>query len=141
MEQTSVLLQAAYKTAKMGSQAISTILPKIENKEMKDILLSQLSRYDDLADRSSAELIKLGEKAKEHMLAEAMADLMVQLKASMNPDPSKHAEMLINGATMGVIELYRAKNASPSAAPISHTIATDLNALVLDTVERMKSFL
>ncbi len=141
MDQTEKLLQTTYKTARMGAQAIGAILPKTDNRNMRNILVDKLSQYDDISDRASEELVRRGEEAKENPITEKMTDLMVQMKAGMNQDPSHLAEMLINGATMGIIDAEKAKNTAPGAEPVSHQLAGEVSGLCHKMIDEMKPFL
>ena len=141
MDQSEIILQAAYKTARMGAQTISTVLPKTMDQKMRGQMISHLSRFDELSDRASEEMIRLGSEVKENSASEKMADFMVALKAAMNREATNLAEMMMNGAVMGVIELNRARNENPSANPSAHQVAKDLEALCETVIQDMKAYL
>jgi len=141
MDQSEIVLQAAYKTARMGSQTISTVLPKTMDQKMRGQLISHLSRFDELSDRASEEMLRLGSEAKENTASEKMADFMVAIKAAMNRESTNLAEMMINGAVMGVVELTRARNENPSANPTAHHVAKELENLCETVVQDMKAYL
>ena len=141
MDQSEIILQAAYKTARMGAQTISTVLPKTMDQKMRGQMISHLSRFDELSDRASEEMIRLGSEVKENSASEKMADFMVALKAAMNREATNLAEMMMNGAVMGVIELNRARNENPSANPSAHQVSKDLEALCETVIQDMKAYL
>lgn len=141
MNQTEKLLQTTYKTARMGAQAIGAILPKTVDRDMRGRLLAHLSEYDELSERISQELVKEGEEPKENMLTEAMSEIAIQFKTSMEKDPSKLAEMLMNGAVMGIVENTRAMKTYPEAQPVSQDLAGQVTGLCQTVFDEMKSFL
>ncbi len=141
MDQTEKLLQVSYKTARMGAQAIGAVLTKTENKEMRTRLANHLTEYDELSEQTSAELEKHGEEPKENMLAEAVSDLAIQLKAGMDKEPTKLAEMLMNGAVMGIVENTRAIKIYPEAEPVSKDLAGKGATLCQAVFDDMKTFL
>ena len=108
---------------------------------MRKVLVSHLTSYDDLSHRASEEMVRRGGEAKESPISEKMADMMLQMKAGMNSEPSHLAEMLINGATMGVIDTTRALNNAPGAEPCAYQIASEVGGLSQKIVEDLKPFL
>lgn len=140
MDQTEKLLQTSYKTARMGAQAIGAILPKTD-RDMRTRLVAHLSEYDDLSDKTAQELGKLGEEPKENMLTEAMSDIAIQIKAGMDKEPTKLAEMLMNGAVMGIVENTRAMKTYPDAQPVSRDLAGQVTNLCQTVFDDMKTFL
>ncbi|MBR4288715.1 MAG: hypothetical protein IKT50_04685 [Clostridia bacterium] len=141
MDQTEKLLQTSYKTARMGAQAIGAVLPKTEDREMRNRLVAHLSEYDDLSEQTSQELMKRGEEPKENMLTEAMSDIAIQIKAGMDKEPTKLAEMLMNGAVMGIVENTRAMKIYPEAQPVSLDLAGKVTNLCQTVFDDMKTFL
>ena len=142
MDQTQELLQCVYKNARMGAQAINAILPKTEDVNMRKVLVSYLARYDENASAASEEMVKRGGKAKEPPApAQAATDLMVQMKANLDRRPTHLAEMLVQGANMGVIETTRMRNSSPDADPAAQQIAGVTNELNQQLIRDMQHFL
>ncbi len=141
MDQTEKLLQTSYKTARMGAQTIGAVLPKTEDREMRTRLVAHLSEYDELSDQTAAELTKRGEEPKENMLTEAMSDIAIQIKAGMDKEPTKLAEMLMNGAVMGIVENTRAMKIYSEAQPVSHDLAGKVANLCQTVFDDMKTFL
>jgi len=141
MDQTEKLLQTSYKTARMGAQAIGAVLTKTENREMRNRLVSHLSSYDDLSDQTLRELTNRGEEPKENMLTEAMSDIAIQVKTGMEKEPTKLAEMLMNGAVMGIVENTRAMKIYPEAQPVSQDLAGKVANLCQTVFDDMKTFL
>ena len=141
MDQTEKLLHEAYKTSKMGGQAIGTILPKTENRELRALLLGHLASYEDLTERIAEELKKCGEEPKENLLSEATSSLAIQFKAGMDKETTNLAEMLMNGAVMGIVESMRAKRIYPEASAVAQEINGQTLSLCQTVFDDMKPFL
>ncbi len=141
MDQTENLLQTSYQTSRMGAHAISTLLPKIQDQSMRNLLVSHMTRYDDLSHRASEEMVRRGKAVKESPISEKLTDMMVQIKAGITSDPSHLAEMLIRGAEMSVNDSTRALKSAPGADPESYRIASEVGRLSQKIVEDLKPFL
>lgn len=142
MDPTEKLLQTSLQTAKMGSSSINTILPKVSDASMRNLLVKDLESYDEVAGRAETELQNRSVDTKNHhMVGEMMANLAIQMKTTMDNSASHLAEMMIQGANMGVIEIVRSQNGAKDAAPMSHQIATDVINISTRVVNEMKPYL
>ena len=141
---SEALLDAMYKNVKMGGDSILNILPKAEDKEFRAELTRQMEKFEGYANKISAILHKEGESPKEQGMMTKMASKMGMAMNTMLDSTTSHlAEMMIEGATMGVTDMtklvreYENSNCSEEAL----SLAREIISFEEDTIERMKEFL
>lgn len=102
---TGALLEGIYKNAKMGSQALLSLLPKVADSALRRDLTAQLDGYEGYANQAESYLCELGEQAKEIGLLQKMtAKAGIGINTLMDSDTSHLAEMVIEGSNMNVTE-------------------------------------
>ena len=141
---TQELLCELYKNVKMGSDAIVNILPKVEGKELRQELTAELNRYEEFAKEIANEITSSGDDPKEEgILSKLGAKVGMAMNTMMDSTDSHIAQMMIEGATMGITENtkliheYENKNCSER----SLKLARETVAFMEDSVERMKNYL
>ena len=65
----------------------------------------------------------------------------MQMNTAMDRSSSHIADILIQGATMGVVEITKARNSFPDADPDSHGVASRFITCQQEAVERLKKVL
>ena len=141
---TQEFLGELYKNMKMGSDSIVNILPKVDGKELRQELTAELDRYEEFAKEIAKELHASGEEAKEdNILSKLGAKVGMAMNTMMDSTDSHIAQMMIEGATMGITENtkliheYENKNCSER----SLKLARETVRFMEDSVERMKNYL
>ena len=112
----TTLLQEVYKGAVMGSDALNQILPKVENAGLKGDLQTQLQQYQGTAAEAERQLKALN-KCPQPLpgVEKAMLWGAVQGQTLLNRETSHLAEMVIQGSSMGIVNLTKALNSCDSA--------------------------
>lgn len=141
---TATLLQAVYKNARMGEDAMLQLMRRVKEDALKREMTVQLSRYEAFASRA-AEL--LGEEGKvpeeEGTVTKLSSKWGMAMNAMIDSSASHLAKMIIEGATMGVNDLLgqiRDKENS-NASEASLRLAREVCAFEEESIERMKQFL
>ncbi|MBQ8345487.1 MAG: hypothetical protein IJY42_04375 [Clostridia bacterium] len=141
---TERLLGAMYKNVKMGADSILNILPKAEDKEMRSELTGLMDKFEGYAGRIREMLAREGEEAKEESFLTKMgAKMGMAMNTMMDSTTSHLAEMMIEGATMGVTDMtklvreYENSNCSEEAL----SLAKEIIGFQEKTVEKMKAYL
>ena len=102
------LLNHIYQTAEMGVDGICSVLPYAEAPNLERALRKQMEEYR-LLQRSAGELLR--QKGREPKgigrMAKAGSEAMAAMKTMMDHSATKIAEMMIQGATMGVTKSLR----------------------------------
>ena len=136
-------LQVVYKGVCMGTDAVNTILGKARDKAFREELTAELDGYQDFANRARDQLTALSVVAKEvGTLAKLPSEISINMSTLVDDSTSKLAELMIDGNTMGVVqmkkELSRAEEDDISASAIS--LAEDVVAFQEQNIETMKTF-
>ena len=63
--QTTMLLEELYKNAKMGAEALLSLLPKVADSNMRRDLTAQLDGYEGYAKQAEQYLCEQGKEAKD----------------------------------------------------------------------------
>ena len=141
---TKEFLDSLYKNVKMGADSIIDLMPKVKDQAMREEMTSELEKYEEFAKDIRDILFKNGDEPKEESF---MAKLGVKMGVMMNTmmdDTTSHiADMMIQGATMGITDTtkllreYENKSCSEEALALAKkTIKYEQ-----ETIERLKKFL
>ena len=136
------LLNYIYQNAEMGKQTIPQLLESAEDGEFRQLLQSQLQEYQEIWESAAAMIREEDGEAKG---LGAMAKISSYISTSFNTlvdKTSSHmAEMMIQGSTMGVVEITQKINKYTDAD--SHVLALARKLLKTEerNVEQLKKFL
>ena len=102
------LAAAIYKNVKMGSDLIVTMMPKIDNQQLKADVTEQLASYEKYASKVKKMIKNAGEEIKEESaVSKFMAKMGIQMNTLTDSTTSHLAEMMIQGSVMNVTDLLR----------------------------------
>ena len=142
MNETIQLLQDVVRNARTGEDAVEQLLKKVENPEMRGELSVERDRYRSAAQRAERALSEAGGKPEPvGMMAKAGMWLGTQMNTLTDTSNAHIAEMVIQGATMGVIEMTKARNTYPDAGGEAAGIASDFIVMQNDIIDRQKAYL
>ena len=101
--QTTMLLEELYKNAKMGAEALLSMLPKVADSNMRRDLTAQLDGYEGYAKQAEQYLCEQGKEAKDAGVWQKMtAKVGIGVNTLMDSDTSHLAEMVIEGSNMNI---------------------------------------
>ena len=138
------LMRAVYKNAKMGSEAVTTIIGKTKDARLREELTSQLESYYGFETAAKNKLLEMSAEVKEPgVLTKLPADISIRMSTMMDSSNSKIAELMIGGYNMGLVELQKSLNqAKAEGAPEDVlNIANGVVAFEQGSIEKMKSYL
>ena len=142
MNQTEKLLLQVWQNAEMGLTSTEHLLKKAKDDAVRRELSRQADSYRELMDRSGNMLADMGvDRKKTPLYQRAMSSMGIEMEMMTDPTSANIADMVIQGATMGVVELTKARHAYPDADPDAHAIAGDFISGQQDAIENMKAFL
>ena len=142
MDQTYKLLQSIVENARTGADACGQLLKKTEDAKMCEELMLEKQHYEQCARDAEKAVSDMGEHPHPKGMAARMGMWMGMEFNTMIDKTSTHiAEMLIEGATMGVVEMTKAKNTFPDAGAHAQGIASDFIVKQQEAIERLKGFL
>ena len=136
------LLDEVYKSVTMGSDSVSTLIGKTNDASMREALTARLEGYQNFASTTRTKMNEKNYKIKEAgALTKIPAEVTMNVTTMMDNSNTKIAEMMINGSTMGIIELTRKIRRTPCADADSVKIASDVVAFEESGIEQMKTYL
>lgn len=138
------LMQAVYKNAKMGSEALTTVIGKTKDARLREELTSQLESYYGFESASKGKLMEMSAEAKEPgMFSKLPADLSIRMSTMIDDSNSNIAEILIGGYNMGILDLQKSMNQAKSDG-VPEDVMNIANGVVdfeQGSIEKMKSYL
>ncbi|MBE6688394.1 MAG: hypothetical protein E7588_03830 [Ruminococcaceae bacterium] len=136
------MLNCIFRNVQMGTDSVNAILPDVKDENMRGDLFVQLREYGALARRAEELLANEGESAKDNnIFKKAMTETMAKLNSMKDPSSSHIAEMMINGATMGVIDMTRRLREYGAQSEAIDTLGRDVVKFEENTVTKMKNYL
>lgn len=142
MDQTARLARTVSETARMGISAIDMLLLKVEDETMREELFREKRGYEKCDRKADEIMADYGVKAKNAgPLSKAGTWMGIQMDTLTDRTNSHIADMLIQGSTMGVIELTRAESENPQAGENAKALAREYLAGENESIERLKKFL
>ncbi|MHC1694471.1 MAG: hypothetical protein AB9835_04180 [Eubacteriales bacterium] len=121
------ILNHIYQNAKMGTDSLSALIPKVTNPALKKDLTTQLLGYQNFANTSAQKLQAMNMTATDiDLLGKLPAYFGIKLNTMMDSSTSHIAEMLIKGSNMGVIELTKKMNEHKQVAPDITQLSTEV---------------
>ena len=145
MNENNELLMHIYKTSEMGVYTTKTLLSYIKNKEnkIKHVLESELKEYEKYMMTSERLLDKEGLEPKGNsLMSKVGSDMGIMMETIKdNSDPAL-ASMLIEGITMGVVEMEsKIKKYKAVCDKKILEIADDFLKFQENEVEKLKTFM
>ena len=124
------MLDKMYKNVKMGSDSMVNILSKVKDSGLKQELTNQLDQYEKYSKQVAGMIYDEGGTPKEeNILTKAGSKIGIEMNTMMDSTPSHLAEMVIEGATMGMTDMtkilreYENKNCSEATMKLAKQIA------------------
>ena len=142
MNETVQLLQDVVRNARTGQDAVEQLMKKAEDGRMRDELIREKEDYAVTRRESERALVNAGGRA-EPVGPLARAGMWAGLEMETLADRSNAhiAEIVIQGATMGVIEMTKALNSYDGADATARDLASRFVVQQNETIDRQKAFL
>lgn len=110
MKDKNELLEYIYQTTDMGKSSLETLLKALEGKDnkIKATIEKQLSKYEKFYKESEQLLKKNKIKPKtKGPMSDMMSKMGINMNVMKDNSDAKMAEMIIQGLTMGIIEMEK----------------------------------
>lgn len=142
MNQTRRLLQAIVENGRMGEDACDQLLRRTQDNAMRQELMLERKHYAAAVRDAEQRLRDMGEEPRPKGPVARMGVWMgMQINTAIDRSASHIADMLIQGSTMGVIELTKARNSCAEAEAGAQSLAAGLITRQQEAIERLKAFL
>lgn len=111
MDSNSELLTYIHQNSEMGKDTLRQLMGVTNDPGFSTLLQSQFSEYNAVNNISERKLRARHKDAKDiGPLSKATATISINLNTLVNKQPSHISEMLIQGSTMGVIDITKKIN-------------------------------
>lgn len=141
MNETVQLLQDVVRNARTGLDAVEQLMPQTEG-GMRDELARERAEYIESArDGERALHAAGGEPEPTGPLSKAGMRLGLAAQTLADRSDAHIAEIIIRGATMGVIEMTKSLNAYGDADPHARGLASRFVVRQNEAIDRQKAFL
>jgi hypothetical protein len=142
MNKNVEFLNYIHQNAEMGKDTINQLIGISEDEEYKKMLRSQLQEYKMIYDSTDEKLKELNKEAKDiNAFSKVSTYAMINLKTLANKSPSHISEMLIQGSTMGIVDLTKKLKEYADADKEILALANKLLQLEENNVEECKKYL
>lgn len=141
---TKEFLDKLYKNVKMGADSIIDLMPKVSDSGMREEMTAELEQYEKFAKKARDILFEQGDEPKEEsFMAKAMTKMGIAMNTMMDDTTSHIADMMIQGATMGVTDTTKLirEYENTSCAEDALALARETIRYEEESIERLKKFL
>lgn len=139
---TVELLKEVYQSCITAMDAIGILIPKTNSMTFRASLQQQQEEYHQLADEASMQLQGFRELPNENSVFSKLGMwTSVQMSTITNQNTEHFAELMINGSTMGIIEMTQLLNHTDGIDPHAKDLAERLLETEHNNIELMKSYL
>ena len=142
MNDTVQLLQDVVRNARTGQDAVEHLMQKTEEGRMREELIREKEDYAVTRRESEQALVNAGGRAEPvGPLAKAGMWAGLEMETLADRSDAHIAEIVIQGATMGVIEMTKALNSYDGADAGARDLASRFVVQQNETIDRQKVFL
>lgn len=142
MDNPQYILNQINTGIKMGMDSISNISEKVTNNELKNELLFQYDKYNEILNDVNSELKHYNEFPKElNPMQKAMGWMNVEWNTIDDKSDSNIAEMMLKGTNMGIIEGVKLLNNNPNTNENIKNILNNFIKFQENNVEQLKKYL
>lgn len=141
--ETNELINYVYENAKMGKESCDTLLKELDGKENKiiDAVEDILKDYKDFEIKAK-NMLNEDEKMEPNMFARISASMGIKMKTKNDNSDANIADMLIQGLTMGELEISKKiENSKKSANKEACNLAVDFKKFQKNAIVKLKKFL
>ena len=142
MDSPQYILNQVNQGIKMGMDSISNVSEKVQDSRLKDELLFQYDKYNEILNEVNDELTNYDDFPKElNPMQKAMGWMGVEMNTLTDKSNSKIAELMIQGTNMGIIEGVKLLNHNPDTEQHIKDILNKFIDFQQNNVEQLKKYL
>ena len=140
--QNQDLLEEVYRATQMGLEGIRAVTPKIEDTQLKKEIRREEAVYQKFVSRAEEMLAAKGAIPQTHDgVKKAMLWGSVQMNTLMDSSSEHMAELLINGTTMGIVDMTKKIGELGDSDAGARRLAEDFINFEEKSVEQLKKYL
>lgn len=140
----SEMLEQLYKNAKMGSDSVIKLMPKVSDGKFKTALTEQLNGYEGFAKRAKQMLGEEGCEAKEEgVMTKMWTSVGMAMNTLIDSSDGHLASMVVEGSTMGVTDTLKVlrEHENSDVSEEALKLARDIIKFEEKNIEIMKGFI
>lgn len=141
MEKDLQLLNKIYKGTHIGSRSLNTMLCGVNNKHLRQAIITQINEYDKINTDAKFHIAALGKTPKKPTMTAMSASIEAKMNLAADPSPSHVAETIIKGSNMGIINITKELNRARLCSPSVYDLGRKLVKTEENNVARIKAFL
>lgn len=142
MDQNAEFLNYIYQNSEMGVKTLTQLIKVVDDPSFKRQLSSQLEEYEVFKDAATNQLHTIGQVEKGiPNTAVVSTYLNIAMKTLINHTPEHISEMLIQGSTMGIIDVSKNLRKYPEASEEIKALANKLLKTEQSNIDQLKKFL
>lgn len=127
---------------KMGMDSISNVSTKVTNEKLKDELLFQYDKYNEILNDVNNELKNYDEFPKElNPMQKAMGWMNIEMNTMDDKSDTNIAKMMLKGTNMGIIKGVELLNNNPDTDENIKNILNTFIQFQENNVEQLKKYL
>ncbi len=135
-------LNYIHQNAQMGKDTVKQLIDISNDEQFKNMLKSQHNEYVSVFDKTNTLLEQFNKKAKgTNVLSKVTFYLIVNMQTLTNKTASHLSEMLIQGSTMGIIQITKKISEYNTANTQILDLANQLLNIEQKNVDECKKFL
>ncbi|KAB3526259.1 hypothetical protein [Alkaliphilus serpentinus] len=136
------LLNYIHQNSEMGQDAIKQLIPIVKDDTFKQNLESQFNEYKKIYNKAKTKIQEMDKDAKGiNPLSKASSYIMINLKTLLNKSPSHISEILIQGSTMGTVDITKKLQEYNDADKEILDLGNQLLQFEQRNIEELKRFL
>ena len=142
MEQNVKLLEAIVKCGEMGRGTLDHMSDINENGAFAASMQIQQNEYEAIREEAARQLAAMGRSVEQLSVMEKLNTAMGVKMNTLADKSARHmAEMLIQGSTMGIVDLTKAMRDNPGAGAEVQALADRMVQFMQRNIEEMKIYL
>lgn len=141
-KQDKEILREIQKGANTGMLAIDAIMTNVKDKNMLRELSKQSMMYSDFYDRATGQLRDANERYyKNKDSNKFFMRTGIVMRTMMDNSNSHVAELMIKGANMGLLDMYKVMNHNKNASKNIHDLAKDMMDMEEKSITTLRDYL
>lgn len=136
------LLQYIYQNAKMGESSLKVIKEDVKDDKLRLDIEKQIKGYKDIASKAGGFILKSGDDIEAtRSISKIMTYTGIKINMALNNKTEHIAEVLIEGSTMGVIDITKNIKRYEACAKNTVALAKSLLSFEQKNIEIFKKYL
>ncbi len=142
MNPNEELLNGIYQNAEMGKETIARLIKETNDVAFRKVMENQLTEYQEIFDQSQKQMQERHQKPEGLTGMEKAATYMALKMNTFTDKTSSHmAEMLIQGSTMGTVDMQKQLNKCEKADADVRRLGERLLKTEQRNIEQMQQYL